>query len=64
MRKEWRPAYEQIYPDESAHWKAGREALERYATTPVALERSRAALQAKAEHLFSGYKRLVNEKGE
>ena len=57
-------AYEQIYPDESGHWKAGREALKRHATTPEAMERSRAALQAKAEHLFSGYKRLVNEKGE
>ncbi len=56
-------AYEQIYPDESGHWKAGREALKRYATTPEALERSRAALQEKAEHLFSGYKRLVNAKG-
>ncbi len=54
-------AYEQIYPDESGHWKAGREALKRHATTPEALERSRTALQAKAEHLFSGYKRLVKE---
>ncbi len=51
--------YENIFPDESGHWKAGREALKRHATTPEALERSRAALQAKAEHLFSGYKRLV-----
>ncbi len=54
-------AYEQIYPDESGHWKAGREALKRHATTYEALERSRTALQAKAEHLFSGYKRLVKE---
>lgn len=54
-------AYEQIYPDESGHWKAGREALKRHATTPEAMERSRAALQAKAEHLFSGYQRLVKE---
>ncbi len=54
-------AYEQIYPDESGHWKAGREALKRHATTHEALERSRTALQAKAEHLFSGYQRLVKE---
>jgi len=49
-----------IYPDESRHWKAGREALKRHATTPEALERSHIALRTKAEQLFSGYKRLVN----
>jgi hypothetical protein len=48
-------AYEKIYPDESSHWRAGREALKRYATTIEALERSRDALREKAEHLFSGY---------
>lgn len=52
-------AYELIYPDESNHWRAGREALKRYATTVEALERSRDALREKAEHLFSGYKRFV-----
>jgi hypothetical protein len=52
-------AYELIYPDESNHWRAGREALKRYATTVEALERSRNALREKAEHLFSGYKRFV-----
>jgi hypothetical protein len=52
-------AYEMIYPDESNHWRAGREALQRYATTVAALERSRNALREKAEHLFSGYKRFV-----
>jgi hypothetical protein len=52
-------AYEKIYPDESNHWRAGREALKRYASTVDALERSRNALREKAEHLFSGYKRFV-----
>jgi len=52
-------AYALIYPDESNHWRAGREALKRYATTIDALERSRNALREKAEHLFSGYKRFV-----
>jgi hypothetical protein len=52
-------AYAMIYPDESNHWQAGREALNRYATTIEALERSRNALREKAEHLFSGYKRFI-----
>jgi len=53
-------AYEAIYPDESGHWQAGREALKRIATTPEALERCHAALKTKAEQLFAGYKRMVN----
>ena len=54
-------AYETIYPEEAGHWKAGRDALKRHATAPAALERSLAALQTKAERLFSGYKRMVKE---
>ena len=52
-------AYAEIFPDETNHWKAGREALKKYATTVEALERSRDALQMKAGHLLARYKRLV-----
>jgi hypothetical protein len=52
-------AYARIFPDETGHWSAGREALQRYATSVEALERSLKALEAKAEHLLSGYKRLT-----
>lgn len=54
-------AYERIYPDEAGHWKAGRDALKRHATTLESLERSNAALQAKAQRLFSRFKQLVKE---
>lgn len=52
-------AYAQVYPDESNHWGTGREALKRYATTRESLERSLQALESKAQHLLSGYKRLT-----
>jgi hypothetical protein len=52
-------AYAQIFPDESNHWSTGRNALKRYATTVESLERSLRSLEAKAQHLLSGYKRLT-----